>query len=79
LWLLLLGLVMVVILLFDLLLCSWHSTPLHRFFLGSRLQSGPINDALRKDFFLMSEGLFAIPIKLPGTKFSNALQVSLHI
>jgi steroid 22-alpha-hydroxylase/cytochrome P450 family 90 subfamily A polypeptide 1/brassinosteroid-6-oxidase 2 len=47
--------------------------------LGSRLQSGPINDALRKDFFLMSEGLFAIPIELPGTKFSNALQVSLHI
>jgi steroid 22-alpha-hydroxylase len=47
--------------------------------LGSRLQSGPINDALRKDFFLMSEGLFAIPIKLPGTKFSNALQARARI
>jgi steroid 22-alpha-hydroxylase/cytochrome P450 family 90 subfamily A polypeptide 1/brassinosteroid-6-oxidase 2 len=46
-----------------------------QFLLGSRLRSGPVNDAVREDFYILCEGLLAIPIKLPGTKFSKALQV----
>jgi hypothetical protein len=47
------------------------------FLLGSRLASGDVNDALRKDFYVLTEGLFALPINLPGTSFSKALQVQL--
>jgi cytochrome P450 len=50
-----------------------------QFLLGSRLRSGPVNDALREDFYILCEGLLAIPIKLPGTKFSKALQARARI
>jgi cytochrome P450 len=50
-----------------------------QFLLGSRLRSGPVNDAVREDFYIMGEGLLAMPIKLPGTKFSKALQARARI
>jgi cytochrome P450 len=47
--------------------------------LGSRLDSGKVNDSLREDFFTLTEGLFALPINLPGTKFRKAIQARAHI
>jgi steroid 22-alpha-hydroxylase/cytochrome P450 family 90 subfamily A polypeptide 1/brassinosteroid-6-oxidase 2 len=58
-----------------LLLLQLAFNVIAQFLLGSRLRSGPVNDALREDFYIVCEGLLAIPIKLPGTKFSKALQV----
>lgn len=45
-----------------------------QYLLGSRLKSGPVNDSLRNDFYTLTEGLFALPIPLPGTNFTKALQ-----
>lgn len=50
-----------------------------QYLLGSRLKSGPVNDSLRDDFFTLTEGLFALPIPLPGTNFSKALQARARI
>jgi steroid 22-alpha-hydroxylase/cytochrome P450 family 90 subfamily A polypeptide 1/brassinosteroid-6-oxidase 2 len=58
-----------------LLLLQLAFNVIAQFLLGSRLRSGPVNDAVREDFYILCEGLLAIPIKLPGTKFSKALQV----
>jgi len=58
-----------------LLLLQLAFNVITQFLLGSRLRSGPVNDALREDFYILCEGFLAIPIKLPGTKFSKALQV----
>ena len=46
-----------------------------QFLLGSRLTSGEVNDSLREDFYTLTEGLFALPIDLPGTNFRKALEV----
>jgi hypothetical protein len=34
-----------------------------------------MNESLKPDFYIMSKGLFSMPITLPGTKFLQALQV----
>ncbi|KAG0604315.1 hypothetical protein M758_10G161800 [Ceratodon purpureus] len=50
-----------------------------QYLLGSRLKSGPVNDSLRNDFYTLVEGLFALPIALPGTNFTKALQARARI
>ncbi|XP_024383790.1 cholesterol 22-hydroxylase CYP90B27 [Physcomitrium patens] len=50
-----------------------------QYLLGSRLKSGPVNDSLRNDFYVLTEGLFALPINFPGTNFRNALEARARI
>lgn len=45
-----------------------------QYLLGSRLKSGPVNDSLRSDFYTLTEGLFALPINLPGTNFRKGIE-----
>lgn len=50
-----------------------------QYLLGSRLKSGPVNDSLRNDFYTLTEGLFTLPIPLPGTNFTKAIQARARI
>ncbi|KAG0610021.1 hypothetical protein M758_7G032500 [Ceratodon purpureus] len=50
-----------------------------QYLLGSRLKAGPVNDALRKDFYTLTEGMFALPINLPGTNFRKGLEARARI
>ena len=47
------------------------------FLLGSRLASSDVKEALREDFYTLTEGLFAMPVNFPTTKFSKALKVQI--
>lgn len=50
-----------------------------QYLLGSRLKSGPVNDSLRNDFYTLTEGLFALPINLPGTNYRKGLEARARI
>jgi cytochrome P450 len=63
----------------DMLVLQLAFNVVAQYLLGSRLKAGPVNDSLRADFYTLTEGMFALPIDLPGTNFRKGLEARKRI